>query len=124
MLLPGVLEFPILDFPDTDTYYLYNNIMLISVLLAMLSALNFAMLYQYILQKRNKELAVFRLCGCTRAKATGIYLSECLWLSIPTYILGNILFDVLLKNVLIPFFPNMEHAFSLAVYLVYCIVEN
>ena len=118
ILLPNVLVFPEMSFPDPDTRYLYNNIMLISVLLAILSALNFAMLYQYILKKRSKTLAILRLCGCTSGRAMCIYLGECLLLSIPTYLLGTVTFDILMRNVLTNFFPYMESAYTNTIYSV------
>lgn len=115
-VIPNVLVFPEMSFPDPDAHYLYNNIMLISVLLAILSALNFAMLYQYILKKRSKTLAILRLCGCTSGRAMCIYLGECLLLSIPTYLLGTATFAILLRKVLTNFFPYMKDAYSNTIY--------
>lgn len=116
-IIPGILTFPELNIPDTDTYYLYNNVMLISALLALLSALNFAMLYQYILQKRRKRLAVFRICGCTKWKAFRSYIGECMAISIPAYAVGTAVFGMLLENVFDQMFPYMKAAYSPAIYL-------
>jgi predicted lysophospholipase L1 biosynthesis ABC-type transport system permease subunit len=91
--------------------------MLISALLALLSALNFAMLYQYILQKRRKRLAVFRICGCTKWKAFRSYIGECMAISIPAYAVGTAVFGMLLENVFDQMFPYMKAAYSPAIYL-------
>ncbi len=114
--IPGILEFPELDFPDTDTMYLYNNVMLISVLLSLLSAINFAMLYHYILEKRNRTLATFRICGCTKGKAVIIYLGECLILSIPFFLIGAFAFHFIMKRWLVHYFPYIKGAFGFRVY--------
>ena len=121
-VLPGILQFPDLDFPGTDTIYVYNNVMLISVLLSLLSAFNFAMLYHYILEKRNVTLAVFRICGCTKNKAIRVYLGECLLLSVPIYVAGAIVYDIIMKRVLSDYFPFMLGAFSLSIYVILFII--
>lgn len=76
---------PDLDIPESENYYLYNTIIAISILIAILSSINFAVLYQYILSKRRKTLGVFMLCGCTRLKALKVFLSECMLITIPVF---------------------------------------
>jgi len=113
---PNIFKFPALDLPDADQYYLYNNVMLISVMLCVLSALNFAMLFQYILQKRKQTLAIFRMCGCTIGKAIRLYLGECLLISIPVYGFGFTSFYWALHHFLYLYFPYMEASYSPTIY--------
>ncbi len=117
-VLPGILEYPELDFPDEDTTYLYNNIMLISVLISVLSVINFAMLYLFILKRRGRNLAILRVCGCTKGRVARTYLGECLVLSIPIYVIGAVVYMILLKYVLAGFFPDMEASYSIPVLLI------
>lgn len=115
-VLPGKLAFPELQLPDDDTLSLYNNIILISAFVAVLSAMNFAMLYLFILDKRKNTLAVMCVCGARRFHVTMIYLCECLVLSAPSFAAGIFIFDILLKNVLKDFFPYMLEAFHPFIY--------
>lgn len=115
-MMPGVLVFPELPFPDNDSMYLSRNIMLISALIAVLSVLNFVMLYHFILQRRSRSLAIFRMTGCTAFKAVRMYLGECFLLGIPVYLLGLLLFVILLKYAFGGIFPYMAGAFSIRVY--------
>lgn len=115
-VLPGAFIFPELQFPDTDSIYLYNNIMSISVFIALLSAINFAMLYLYMIKKRGKNLSVFRICGCTKSKAVHIYLGECAAISIPVYLIGTGVYILLMKNIFADIFPNMKEAYSPLIY--------
>ena len=115
-MMPGVLLFPDLPFPDNDSMYLSRNIMLIAALIAVLSVLNFVMLYYFILQRRSRSLAIFRMTGCTAGRAVRMYLSECLLLGIPVYFAGLGVFLLLMKRVLSEIFPFMEAAFDLRVY--------
>lgn len=115
-MMPGVLNFPELPFPDNDSMYLSRNIMLISALITVLSVLNFVMLYHFMLQRRSRSLAVFRMVGCTAGKAVRMYLGECFLLGIPVYLLGLGAFLLLLRYAFGGIFPYMEGAFSAKVY--------
>lgn len=115
-ILPGMFNFPELQFPDTDSTYLYNNIMVISICIALLSSINFAMLYLYMIKKRGRELSVFRICGCTKSKAVHIYLGECAIISIPVYLIGTGVYILLMKNIFADIFPYMKEAYSLLIY--------
>lgn len=125
-VLPGMLSFPDLQFPDTDSIYLYNNIMAISILIALLSGINLAILYLFMLKKRNKNLAIMRICGCTKWKATQIYLGECLLISAVVYAIGFTIFYALLKYVFQYVFVYMMDAYSplifTVIFLIYIVV--
>ena len=114
--IPGVLIFEELDLPDSETVYLYNNIMLIAGLIAVLAVINFAALYHFIVAKRMRQIAVMRICGCTVGKAFAICLGECCVLCIPTYLLGMAVYIPLMKQVLSRLFPYMEAAYALWIY--------
>lgn len=117
-IIPGKLIFDDLQFPDSDTVYLYNNIILIAILISLVSAINFSMLYLYLVKKRSHELSVFRICGCTKSKAVHYYLGECILISVPTYFVGIGLYIILLKHVLSGVFEFMEQAYSWKIYLI------
>lgn len=116
--IPNVLVFDEIEFPDTESIYTYNNIMLISALIAILSVINFAMLYHFILQERSRDLAIFRICGCNISKAVIIYLGECFILSVPIYIIGTVLYSNVMHNILTDIFPYMEAAYNTTIYIV------
>lgn len=112
------LTFPDLLLPDDDSIALYRNIILISVLIAALSVMNFAMLYLFIIRKRKNTLAVMQLCGARKWQTVLIYLGECMIITIPAFGMGTLLFDILLKTCFIKHFLYIEEAFSLLVYIV------
>lgn len=114
--MPNAMKFPELKLPDADSITLYNNIMLISLLIAVLSVLNFAMLYHFILEKRSKNLAIIRLCGCTKGKAVLLYLGECIIVSVPIYLIGTLGYIWLLYNVLDKLFIYMVESYYIWVY--------
>lgn len=115
-VIPDRMKFPKLALPDDDMARLYGNIILISLLIAILSVMNFAMLYLFVIRKRKNSLAVFRICGATKLSVLMIYLGECLAISVPSFWLGTGIFHILLKSVFGGIFPYMEEAFNPFVY--------
>lgn len=116
--VPETFVFPDLAFPDTENIYIYNNIMLICTLIAVLTVINFASLYNYIISKRIRQLAVFKLCGCTSFKATGFYLAECAIICVPVFMIGTASYIPVMKFFLSPIFPYMKDAYSPVIYAV------
>lgn len=114
---PGKMIFPELPFPDEEQIYIYNNIMAISVLIAALTIINFAFLYNYIFEKRRRGIAIMRICGCTAMRARAICMGECCLICIPVFLIGILTYIPFMKNVLSGVFEYMEASYSPAVYI-------
>ena len=106
-----------MDIPESENYYLYNTIIIISILIAILAAVNFAVLYRYILSRRTKTLAVFRMCGCTKFTALRMFLSECMFITVPLFALTTIIYDKFMLPKLGQHFEYIESAYSFKLYL-------
>lgn len=118
MAFGDLAEIPELDIPESENYYLYNTIIMISVLIAVLAAINFAVLYKYILSKRTKTLSVFRICGCTKLRALRMFLSECMLITIPVFALTALCYDEFILPALSKHFEYIRSAYSLTLYLI------
>lgn len=114
-VIPGILVYPALDFPDKDDIALYNNMIIIAVVISVLAMINFAMLYHYVITKRRRRVAVMRMCGCTVSKAAALYLCECTVITVPSYIVGWLINALLVKYVFSDFFEFMAKAYTPAV---------
>ncbi|GHU52687.1 hypothetical protein FACS1894132_02900 [Clostridia bacterium] len=114
--LGDLITMPEPEFPDTENYYFYNTIIIISILISVVSALIIALLYNYILIRRWKSLTIFRLCGCTRMKIIGMYLAECLVISVPIFLLSTVAYDRFLLPLLAKRYENMTGAYSIKLY--------
>ena len=101
---------------EAKEIYYYKTIMLISVVIAVLAAINMAILYRYILEKRSSHLAIFRICGCSKGGAVASYLLECLLINIPLFILTQLVYHKLIMPRLTSLFPNMAGAYSFKLY--------
>lgn len=114
--MPDAVVFPDLQLPDTDSVRLYNNLVFIALLISVLSALDLAVLYQYVLEKRIRSLSVMRVCGAAKMQSVGIYLAECICISIPTYFAGMAFYMLILNTVLCKVFDYITEAYSWKVY--------
>lgn len=99
-----------------EDYWLYNTILLVSILIAVVAAFNLVVLYQYILHKRQKALAICQICGCTKGRAIWMYSAESALLMIPTYCLGVLVYHFGLLPLLAKIFPYITTAYSLRLY--------
>ncbi len=81
--LDGKVAFPDLEIPDLNELYRYNTILLVNLFIIVASAINFALLYKYMLMKRRGTLAIFRVCGMRKGRAAFLYLGECLAMVLP-----------------------------------------
>ncbi len=107
---------PEIEFVDAKEIYYYKTIILISVVIAILAAINMAILYRYILEKRSSELAILRICGCSKAKAVMSYLIECMIINAPLFALSQLLYHKHIMPKLTGLFPHMEGAYSFKLY--------
>ena len=103
--------------PVTELFY-YRTILMISVLISILAALNFAVLYRFVLQKRIKTLTIFRICGCTKLRMIFTYLLECMIIGLPIFALTQLAFDKLVLPMLSNIFEYISYAYSPLLYLV------
>lgn len=99
-----------------EDYWLYNTIMLVSVLIAVVAAFNLVVLYQYILHKRQKALAICQICGCTKGRAIWMYSIESVLLMIPTFCVAALSYHYGIMPMLAKVFPYITTAYSLKLY--------
>lgn len=115
-VVPGMFRFEEISFPDSDSRYVYSNIILISVLIALMSVVNFSMLYRYILRRRSRTLAILRLSGCSSLRAAAGYIGECLLVGVPTFAAGLAVYVPVMKRRLSGIFPYMQESYSRRIY--------
>lgn len=78
--------------PDMDSTKFYDTLTLLCVMMAALSGIVLAMLYQYILLQRKEQLTIYRMCGLTIGRARNMYFFECLLLSMASYLIALLVY--------------------------------
>lgn len=66
----------------------YRDIMFVTGFLIVVCAVNYCIMYRYMLEKRRREFAITRICGCSKYKAGIVYMVELLGTSILTLLIG------------------------------------
>lgn len=111
------IEFDEVELVDTEQIYYYNTNMWLSVLIAVISAVNLALIMNYILTKRRRTLAIFRITGCSASNARRIYTLEIMLILNVLFVLCLTAWITLLLPALGNIFPYMQGAFSAKIYV-------
>lgn len=104
--------------PDDDAVYLYNTIIIVTIFITFVSAINFAILYRYILSSRKQSLMVYRICGMSFGRVVLLYLGECVALAVPAYLMGIFLFENIILKMVSGFYEYMNDSYGFYVYFV------
>ena len=110
-------DVPEMDISPASELFYYRTILMISVLISILAALNFAVLYRFVLEKRIKMLTIFRICGCTKLRMIFTYLFECMIIGLPIFALTQLVYDKLVLPMLSNTFEYIGYAYSPLLYL-------
>lgn len=94
-----------------------NMVYVVSFILIAVVLLNVARLYTYIMSKRQKTIAVCRLCGADKIKSFLLYITEIVITLIATYIIGALIFRYGLIEPVALVFPTFKEFFTLQIYV-------
>ncbi|MGN0470306.1 MAG: ABC transporter permease [Acutalibacteraceae bacterium] len=94
-----------------------NMVYVVSFILIAVVLLNVARLYTYIMSKRQKTIAVCRLCGADKIKSFLLYITEIVITLIVTYIIGALIFRYGLIEPIALVFPTFKEFFTLQIYV-------
>lgn len=86
--LDNLFSVPSVDVLNLDYIYLNNTVIGICILIVLCAGLNIALIYRYIILKRQKTIMVFQICGMTTFRAIFSYITECILVIFPVYILS------------------------------------
>lgn len=109
---------PELELYDPEEVYYYKTNMAISLFIAIVSSINFALLFNYIFDRRRHTLAVLRLTGCTANKSRRMYLSEVMLIMIPLLVICTLVFHKFILPWLDSLFPYINQVYGIKIYLI------
>lgn len=106
---------------STEKSY-YRTIIAITVLVSLLSCINLAVLYTFVIENDKRRISILRLCGCRASKAIRFSLIEIAILTIPVFVLSQFLYHKLLIPKLLYYFPFIAECYSLKIYTVILLI--
>lgn len=108
--------FPELQFPDAEEQRFLNTVILSSLIITLLTAVDLAILFKYLLDTRRKTLAVLRLHGCTTTQSRRLYIGEVMIISVPLFLLCTVGFHFLILPRLAEVFPYILSVYTMRTY--------
>ncbi len=95
----------------------YRDIMLVVGFVIFVCAVNYCIMYRYMLEKRRREFAITRICGCSRVNAGLVYMIELLGTSVITLVIGEMLFHYCILPAAKEYFYYIGMFYSGGVYM-------
>lgn len=112
----GVIYEPIQRDYSMESVLSIDNILV--YLIVVLSSINFAYIYYYILERKKRDNTIYYLCGCSKIKIFVLNLIEILSFSFLCTILGILLFHFAIKPIIIMLEPLLRYNFYFELYLI------
>lgn len=103
-----------MDLKSNNSYYL--TVIIIALLIALLSALNISILYNYIIISRKRQLNIMRIYGGINSSLCLSTANEIMLLLIPISVISAFVYDKLILPLLSQKFSLIAQAYSLTVY--------
>lgn len=91
---------------------LYTTMLAAVIGISLISAINIAMILHYILMKRRRQIAVFKLCGCGNNKLVRCFLAEAMLIVLPAFVFGAVLYLLFMNRPLEKIFIYLHAAYT------------
>lgn len=111
------INLPKFETVDESEQTFYVSVMAISVVLSMLSAINLTLLFRYILSKRRKTFAIYRMVGLSKFRTRLMCLIEILGINTLGFLLCSLLFHFVLIDNISKVFERFGEVYSTSTYL-------
>lgn len=111
------INLPIFETVDESEQTFYVSVMAISVALSILSAINLVLLFRYILSKRRKKFAIYRVLGLPKFKVRLMCLIEIIGINTLGFLLCAVIFHYFLIDIISKVFSKFGEVYYLSTYL-------
>ena len=106
------------DMPVYDVELIRNfrTKMTISIIIAIISSINIAALFKFVIELRRKQMSIFRINGCTKNKLRRMLILEMLFYSIVNSVVCISIFHFVILPKIADMFPYISIAYTLKGY--------
>lgn len=111
------VNIPEFEMMDLEQVISYRSIIIFSLVAGVVAALDTCLLYSYIIGRRKKQMAVFRLVGAGRIRMFLINEIEVMFISIVTTGIGFGLFRLVFENIVTTMYDNTLNVYTTGIYL-------
>ena len=107
---------------DIEQIIAMKSIVVISVIVGIVAALDTALLYGYIMEKRRKQVAIMGIVGANRIQRVLINELEMLLITVTTSIIGLILFRYIFEGLIQKMYENIMEIYYSKVYFMMLVI--
>ena len=101
---------------ELDDFISYNSVIVLSLAIGVIAALDTILVYNFLMKKRRKQMAVFGIEGATRIQQIGIWEIEILIITILTTLAGVAIFKIGIEDGLLNVYKIRMSIFNIKVY--------
>ena len=95
-----------------------NNMQVaLSAVMLVIAALNCGICYSYINGSRRKQFAIYKICGARACHCFAVCIAEAALYMAAGFAVAYLIFEYLLKNILISFYPNIDGVYNAKLYV-------
>ena len=101
---------------DAEVLKTFKTKMTISIIIAIISSINIAALFKFVIEIRRKQMSIFRINGCTKNKLRRMLILEMLFYSIVNSAVCISIFHFVILPKIADMFPYISLAYTLKGY--------
>ena len=94
-----------------------NTQVALSAVMLVIASLNCGICYSYINESRRKQFAIYKICGAKSSNCFMVCIAEAAMYMAAGFALAYLVFEYLLKNILLSFYPNIEGVYNAKMYV-------
>lgn len=110
------VEFSDFEPLNVDDIIAYNSVIVIALAIGVVAALDTVLVYNYIMKKRKKQIAIYGIEGATRMHQILINEMEVVIITVMTAVIGVIIFRLAIEKTLMQVYEIGISIFSVKVY--------
>lgn len=103
---------------ELDDIIAYNSIIILGLAIGIVAALNTILVYNYLMKKRRKQMAVFGIIGANRMQQIAICEIEILIITLFTTLLGIAIFKFAIEDVVLDVYEIGMEIFNPTIYAI------
>lgn len=107
---------------DAEVLKTFKTKMTICVMIAIISSINIAALFKYVIEIRRRQMAIYRINGCTKNKLRRMLIQEMMFYSIVNVIVCVSAFHFFILPMLVETLPYIKLAYTLKGYIILALV--
>ena len=115
---PGNVKISDYGIVNFDNIIEYDSIIMLAIIIGIISALNTILIYNYLMKKRKKQMAIYRIEGAGRVQQIAICEIEVVLVTIITSVVGVLVFNCGIDELIIDAYNISIPVYTVKIYFI------